>query len=259
MLTTGNGSACRFDGPNSLIQQTLYWFTSMQPRERAEILTFDDPAWCTLVVNMAARLERRSSRNEHLRFVVEPPAPGSCRASFHSSVTDLSYAGSKAEQEACVAIEYACLGYGDPARAVTLREEFVEEPNKLFASMLTVSRGRFLEDVTTPPEAAGTVNVEGKRQASLGLDKSGVCDRMNYWSRCPWEGRSEGGSNEGEDWEEMSWLRTMGEYSLAAFVANRVEARLRARVYIYTEGVVGTSTATGGSGEERGKGIKGKG
>lgn len=53
------------------------WFASLELSERSRLLTFDDPSWCQLAANMAARLDRRAFRGQEIRFEVQPPVfPG---------------------------------------------------------------------------------------------------------------------------------------------------------------------------------------
>ena len=49
------------------------WFASLTVGERSRLLTFEDPAWCLLAANMAARLDRRAFAGQEVRFEVQPP------------------------------------------------------------------------------------------------------------------------------------------------------------------------------------------
>lgn len=60
-----------------LRQRAKRWFASLDIAERSRLLTFEDPAWCLLAANMAARLERRAYAGQGVRFDVQrPPAGG---------------------------------------------------------------------------------------------------------------------------------------------------------------------------------------
>ncbi|CAN0107612.1 unnamed protein product, partial [Discosporangium mesarthrocarpum] len=268
------------DSPSSIgtsmspmFRQAMCWFSSMEPKERAEVLTFEDPAWCALVVNMAARLERRSTLNEHVRFIVDPPETSRGRASFHSSTTVVNPRASP-EHQACAQIKNACAAYGgDPPRAITFCESFLADPKAFFSTMCAVSRGGFLRE---DGQAAGT-EPDARKDWS---GNSARRDTPQGWRAKPPERRWDGdrlsrkqGSGPGnggggtpglrsEDWAQRLWLQSMGEYSLGAFLANRVEARIRLRVRVWAAvgaggkctgqenmGVVGVAGGIGSGGE----------
>lgn len=52
------------------------WFRSLEVGQKARLLTFEDPSWCALAANMAARLSRRSFAGQEVRFDVQPPPGG---------------------------------------------------------------------------------------------------------------------------------------------------------------------------------------
>lgn len=62
--------------PLSLLERAKRWFAALEPAERSRLLTFEDPAWCLLAANMAARLDRRSYAGQDVRFEVQPPPVG---------------------------------------------------------------------------------------------------------------------------------------------------------------------------------------
>ena len=70
------------------------WFASLALGERSRLLTFEDPAWCLLAANMAARLDRRAFAGQEVRFEVQPPpASGGCgggSARYGCSGSDVS-------------------------------------------------------------------------------------------------------------------------------------------------------------------------
>ena len=59
-------------GPD-LRKRAEVWFSSLAVGERSRLLTFEDPAWCMLAANMAARLDRRAFAGQEVRFEVQPP------------------------------------------------------------------------------------------------------------------------------------------------------------------------------------------
>ncbi|CAM9992734.1 unnamed protein product, partial [Sphacelaria rigidula] len=69
--------------------------SELDPAERARLLTFEDPAWCLLTANMAARLDRRAYAGQNVRFEVQPPPPakgGSGRATFQATTVEAELA-----------------------------------------------------------------------------------------------------------------------------------------------------------------------
>lgn len=74
------------------------WFASLAVGERSRLLTFEDPAWCLLAANMAARLDRRAFAGQEVRFEVQPPpasggggggGSGGCGARYGRVVNDV--------------------------------------------------------------------------------------------------------------------------------------------------------------------------
>ncbi|CAM9659109.1 unnamed protein product, partial [Scytosiphon promiscuus] len=271
---------------------------SLNVDERCRLLTFEDRAWCALVANMAARLDRRAFPGQAVRFEVQAPSAfGGARASFQATTleAEISCAVAIASQAdrpprpetsvqttkktsvpmAGSAIENAALAYGNPPTAVTFAEAFLRDTGAFFLAMDTVSNGRFLrcggdgrasasppgsDAGTIPSRAATSVTAPpppddrrpvrrdiigggggGRKGAAPSLRAAGAgatgAAGLDGLPKSFFRSRGSGGrgaavsgpaSEEGEGWRQFSWLREMGGFSLAAFLANRVEARLRA-------------------------------
>lgn len=67
---------CMERGDSPLRERAVRFFLSLALAERLKLLTFEDPSWCALAANMAARLERRSALEQEVRFDVQPPPVG---------------------------------------------------------------------------------------------------------------------------------------------------------------------------------------
>ncbi|CAN0468311.1 unnamed protein product, partial [Ectocarpus sp. 12 AP-2014] len=153
--------------PPPLRRRVTAWFASLDVGERSRILTFEDRTWCALAANMAARLDRRASPGQKVRFEVQSPAlGGASRASFHATTFDRASHDDPSPPPGRVlaaetAIENAALAYGNPPAAVTFAEEFLRDSEAFFLAMDAISRGRYLrddepEDSANSSEAAKT-------------------------------------------------------------------------------------------------------
>lgn len=145
---------------------------------------------------------------------------------------------------AAAAVEGAALVYGDPPTAVTFAEAFLQDGGDFFRAMDAVSHGRFfrdtdfhLADVRRGSKAAALDGFSRRKGgAGLGLAAAmaataaaGGGGGLRSISRGGAGGGGSGGGRGvaagggpgGEGWAQCPWLRSMGGFRLAAFLANR--------------------------------------
>lgn len=140
-------------------------------------------------------------------------------------------------------LENAAIAYGDPPKAVTFSECFLEDHHRFFRVMDEASHGGFLREQRSDHRSSIRSSVDGccssneacsttKHQSHLVAStealntpagRSGKSTGSSQGAPKSWgnpelaEKRTHGG----EDWFQTPWLRGMGSFTLAAFLANR--------------------------------------
>ena len=135
---------------------------------------------------------------------------------------------------------------------VTLSDEILSDCNRLFHVLDVLSWGGFLtSDTTTLPASTRCKDPNKRSSSALSGGRRGMGEGgMKGTAIASASGREGWRECSEETWEELPWLKSLGFYSLAAFVTNQLELCLR-RKWAEHRKEVGTH---GSAGRENGRG-----